>query len=320
MKSKKWVLMALLLSFVPYFIFSFLVLNFKNLYMNQEYPMWNDVKNKIYNNSNHEFDILYIGDSRAKAGLIVKDFEVLTKLQVLNLTIGGSTPIEGYYSIKEILKNNQIDKIILSYAPFHIAHADSYWHRTVKFEFFKDDIYEEIYQNALKMNESYFLERSYKDYKIKIGLYLTDFQNGIRYKRWIKNYEVYNYLNESKGHYYFGKLNGTSDLNSEASIKLFKPLPLIDFYLKEIVKLANEYGIKIFWFTMPFNKSSFDKTSEQYIKEYNIYINSFSSDNFIVLNSLYYKEDKEFGDPSHLYLGAKDVTLELSNLINILNK
>ena len=27
--------------------------------------------------------------------------------------------------------------------------------------------------------------------------------------------EVYNYLNESKGHYYFGKLNGTSDLNSE---------------------------------------------------------------------------------------------------------
>ena len=65
---------------------------------------------------------------------------------------------------------------------------------------------------------------------------------------------------------------------------------------------------------MPFNKASYIKTSPDYKNSYNNYINSFANKNFIVLNQLYYKEDKNFGDPSHLFLGSKEVTFELLEL------
>lgn len=316
MKSRNWIIFALLISFVLYIIFSLIVLNFKSIYMNQEYPMWLDVKNKINNSSKIDFDIIYLGDSRAKAGLIVNEFEDKTNYKVLNLSIGGSTPIEGYYSLKNVLlQNSKIDKIILSYAPFHLAKVDSYWNRTVKFNFLTESEYEEIYQNALMIKEKSFLIKDYKDYKIKTGLYLMDFSNGIVQKRWKNNYEVSKYLETSNGHYYFGRARGTSGLNHEASTSNFKVLPLIDFYLKEIINLCKENNIKIFWFTMPFNKSSYENITQEYKINYNEYIDSFASKYFIVLNQLYYIEDINFGDPSHLYLGSYHVTNELTELL-----
>jgi hypothetical protein len=65
---------------------------------------------------------------------------------------------------------------------------------------------------------------------------------------------------------------------------------------------------------MPFNKSSFDKMNSSFKNNYNKYIKLLGDRyNMTVLNKLYYLENENFGDSSHLFYGAEKVTLEIKN-------
>ena len=278
--------------------------------------MWMQVKNNMNQNHKHKIDIVYLGDSRAKAAFIVNKFEENSKLNVLNFSIGGATPIEGYYSLKNFLKHNQVKNILISYAPFHLTKQDVFWDRTVKFSFLKNEEYEEIHSNAELFKDRYILDKNYLDYKIKTGIYAIEFFKGISSLRWRLNKKTYAELIKSKGHYYFGRNDGSSDLNDESKEKNFLPSLLINSYLQNIIKLAQENNMKIYWYTMPFNESSFRQTSENYISRFEKYINDFASDNFIVLNTLNYQNDKNFGDASHLFSGAINTTIDIKNKLD----
>ena len=58
------------------------------------------------------------------------------EINSINLSVGGGTPIEGYYTLLEYLKNNKKPLyILLSYGPFHFEQADWFWTRNVRFDF-----------------------------------------------------------------------------------------------------------------------------------------------------------------------------------------
>jgi hypothetical protein len=293
--------------------YSYTVLNYKMLYMNNEYPMWMDVHRKINNDNDSIFNLIYIGDSRAKVGFKPNKFDTNT-VKSLNLALGGATPIEGYYTLKNYLSNNKLQYLIISYAPFHLSQQDSYWNRTVKFNFLLDSDYKEIHDSALVLNDATTLgDEEYLNYKIYTGKYLIEFCKGLLFQRWNTNKHTFNYLQVSKGHYYFGRNSKATGLNKEAATKTsFKPSELINFYLDKTLELANKNNIKVFWYSMPFNESSFDAVTDVFKKEYNQYIKNLSARHKLtVLNTLFYLDNTQFSDPSHLFMGVDEVTKDI---------
>lgn len=315
---KKFILHVLIIVLGIYSIFVYIIFNHKMLYMNQEYPMWLNIKNIINSKSDAKYDLIMIGDSRAKAGYIPNN-NLTLKSQ--SLAIGGGTPIEGYYILKKYLQNNPIPKkIIFSFAPSHLDSVDVYWERTVKFDFLNQGEYIEIEKNAMLIEDknTLGLNKSYIDYKIPL-MYGNDFKNGIIERRWNVNKIVYKDCTNSKGHYFFGRENFANGFNAESSKASFNQSKLIAFYFIKLIKLAKVHHIQIYYYTMPFNRSSFEKTPKHYKDGYNRYISKIATDyNISICNKLSFLTNDNFGDPSHLFHGANISTREIVNCV--LNK
>ena len=65
---------------------------------------------------------------------------------------------------------------------------------------------------------------------------------------------------------------------------------------------------------MPFNESSYRKMNKDYKSQYDNYINNLGLKyDMKILNTLDYLTDDNFGDPSHLYNGVEQVTLDIKN-------
>ncbi len=311
---KKFIGLVFFIVIILYASYSYFVLNYKILYLDQEYPMWLQVKNIINNTTSNKIDLMIIGDSRAKAGFIPNEL----KIKSINLSLGGASPIEGFFTLKKYLKNNpKPTHIIFSYTPTHLANDSYYWSRTVPFEFLMDSNYKEIELLAHKMNEKPIIKNNkrYTDYKYPKS-YASSFKNGIIGRRWLKNKIVLKKCQISKGHYYFGIKNGDNGLNKETSQSKFKKSKLQEYYFNKLLTLAKSNYIKLYYYNMPFNKSSFSKVNNNYINEYNTYINKLSVKyNMKQCNNIFYMENSNFGDASHLFKGAKYNTFKIYECI-----
>lgn len=312
---KKFLLFVFLAVLIIISLYSYIVLNHKNIYMNQEYPMWTSIKNKMNKNHNGKYNLLFIGDSRAKTGFIPNEFD-MNELKSLNLSIGGGTPIEAYFSLKSYLEHNRenaADYLLLSYAPFHLMMQDSYWNRTVRFDFLKEFEYASILRVAEKLKDKDTLgniENQQSDFYT--GKYLVEFFRGMIFFRWKKNKEVSNHLEQFNDHYYFGRNNEASSLSQETNFIDFKPSKLLNYYFEKTLLLAEEHNIKVYYYTMPLSELSYTNTSLKFVQSYDLYIQNLSKKYKIVtLNSLTYRENSYFGDASHLYKGASIVTNDI---------
>jgi hypothetical protein len=287
------------------------------LYLDPEYPMWLEVKHRIYNHSSSVMDIVIVGDSRAKAGFKPN---ILENLNSVNLAVGGATPIEGYFTIKHYLKNNQKPRnIILSYTPTHLESDNCYFSRTVPFDFLNEEEYKEVEKLGYKFNETYISKsnKSYKDYKYSF-IYENHFKDGSIILRYLKNRTFYNDSKKFKGYHWFGRGKVAHGLSAEAERQTnFVYSKLHNFYLEKMLNLLSNNKIYIYYYTMPFNKSSFNVIKNQeYINGYITYINSLSKKyNMEICNTPFYMSDDNFGDPSHLFKGVNENTYKLYNCI-----
>ncbi|HFU76675.1 MAG TPA: hypothetical protein ENK66_10565 [Arcobacter sp.] len=315
---KKFVFALFILSFSLIGIYSYIVLNYKHLYMSQEYPMWSSIKSKMYTNHQGKYNFLFIGDSRAKTGFIPKDFDEKTGFTTLNLSIGGGTPIEGYFSLKTYIENNK-DKlakhVLLSYAPFHLVMQDSYWSRTVRFDFLKKEEYHDILNMAEKLNDVSTLgnlEDQQSDFYT--GKYLIEFFKGITQMRWKTNQKVAKELILSHDHCYFGGSSEATSLCQETEYKHFNPSKLLDNFFKRTLVLARKNGMELYYYTMPLSELSYKHVNVEFVSEYNRYIKDLSkSYKMKSLNTLTYRENTYFGDASHLFKGATIITSEIAD-------
>jgi hypothetical protein len=298
-------------------LYSLIVLKFKMLYMDPEYPMWLEVKHRIYNNSSITMDIVVVGDSRAKAGFKPT---LLIGVNSVNLAVGGATPIEGYFTIKHYLENNpKPDNIILSYTPTHLESDNCWFSRTVPFNFLNKKEYEEVENFGYKFHETYISEsnKNYKDYEYPF-IYGNRFKEGLIHLRWIKNKTFYSDSKKLMGYHWFGKEKVAHGLNAEAKRQThFIYSKLHNFYLEKMLKLLNNNKINIYYYTMPFNKSSFDIVKKQeYINGYTAYVDQLAQKyNMVICNIPFYMTDDNFGDPSHLFKGVNENTYKLYNCI-----
>ncbi|HFU75035.1 MAG TPA: hypothetical protein ENK66_02195 [Arcobacter sp.] len=301
-------------------IYSVFVLNFKMYYMNAEYPMWQEVKDRSSNKTNIIEDIVILGDSRAKAGFKPS---ILKKTSSINLSMGGATPLEGYYTIKKYLNHNPNPKnLIISYTPVHLSISyGCFFSRTVPFDFLENNEYSQVEKLALQFSEFALLEKNaefdtgenatYIKYKFPM-IYGKSFINGILHREWLKNYNFYKYLKKERGYHYFGTKDISHGLNEETEEKQFVVSRLYDYYFKKILILMNKKHIKVYSYVMPFNETSFKAVKKQYDDQYEKYLLSLSKKyNMKICNKVFYMPDSAFGDSSHLFHGVKKSTIDI---------
>jgi hypothetical protein len=272
--------------------------------MDREYPMWVYTKNVINTKSNLKYDLVAIGDSRVKAGFIPLNGGI-------NLSLGGGTPMEGYYTLKKYLQNNPApNKLIISYISGHLTSFSNYWKRTVPFEFITAEDHQEIMGMAKKYNELAITSASkkYTDYLFP-NTYASNFKNGILGARWITNMSVLESAQISRGQHFFGTNNFSNGLSGDAYRKSFIASKFHTYYLTKLIRLAKDNHIEVYFYYMPHNNSSFKKMNVNVKNAYKDFIFNISKENGMqICNAPFYMTNDKFGDPSHLYLGAEENT------------
>ena len=321
--NKKFICFAFSIAIALFLGYSYFVLNYKMLYLSPEYPIWMHVKNVINSKTDDDIKLLVIGDSRAKAGFIPNENK---GIKSFNLSLGGGTPVEGYFTLLKYLKRNKLpEKIVISYTAGHLSGGNLYWPKTVPFEFLADNEYQEIERLALQLNELPITasNQEFGDYKFP-NKYRSQFRNGISERRWSKNKKILEECELSKGHHFFGTSSGSNRLNrlnrlnyeATSSKTEFNESKLQGYYLNKLLELARTNNIELYFYIMPFNQSSFEKANKPYLKSYTNYILNLSVKYKMTLcNVPFFMKNEYFGDPSHLFKGAKKSTLKINNCV-----
>jgi len=309
--SIRFLLSALITFMILYSISLFVVQKYQLYYESREYPMWVHVKRLINTESETKQKLILIGDSRAKAG-----YEpALSEDNTLNLTVGGSTPIEGYFILQTFLRNNPVPSaLVLSYSPLHLTHGMYFWERTVKYDFLTDNELAKITDDLVEYNDPGVGEvNQIWKYKYLTSMYISSVVQGIKKKRWIINKKVKHDLVSSKGHAYFGTREGTTSLNGEVKFaNNFKRSELIHYYFVKLIELAKSKSIKVYWYTMPFNQASCEVVSSDLVNNFNKYIDFVEKKTkFSVIKKIHCMDNRYFGDGSHVYKGSELTTKDI---------
>lgn len=299
------IVVKLLILLVPFFVilplYSCL---FKEYYMDDEYAMYRQQKDYVTKTGAGDKTII-LGDSRAKAGFVPANLPE----GCYNLSLGGATPIEGYYSLKEYLENHPTPKtIILSYAPMHYMDVDTLWTRSVYFHTFDTEDFLELVGTAGQYeNTEHIL---IKNYPAEYAMYKTYMPNkyatalkkaGFVF-RYEKTKEKYALMEEQKGQSYYGTAEYSDSFNGEAKVTDFEENDVITHYLKEIFNLCEVYNIQVIVKNMPMNEASYQILTEAFRLHYEEYMQSMTAQfpRVCFQTALYAYENDCFGDADHL--------------------
>lgn len=308
--NKSFTFAVMVFTTILFGLYSYIIINHKMLYMNVEYAMWHYASGMSQSTVDKQYNFITLGDSRIKSAFIPLEFDD-DKLSSLNLSLGGSSAIEGYYTLKKYLENNQAPEyLLLGYSPGILSEQPFYWERTVRFQYLTNEEYDEVENLSASLDDHQTIgEGNYLDYKVYTGKYITDFINGVTDLRWSANAQMIEDLRVSKGHYYFGTNEGATGRSFEATVEDFHLSKLLGKYIEMTIVMAQEFGIKVYWYTPPVNTASIDLITPEYKAGYGEYMDKLTQQHGVtVLTQIHDVENKYFSDSHHLYRGAPMVT------------
>ena len=270
--------------------------------MDEEYPSWKYQKDLSLNGP--AYDTLILGDSTAKAGLIPNNLGD----NVINLAMGGATPIEIYYTLDRYLEHHDApENVFIMFTPYHYSFLDNFWQRTMYFNYLNTGETFEVLKNARDVSEEAILEDSYLldtvSYRLRLpNKYLPAMYNSGFIGRQGTNERIYNEIAANRGQYYFGTADGCSDHNYESNYTALNLSPMVDLYMRKLLTLCSENNIHVVLEQAPMNTASYDLLDETYVNEYTAYMELLSKDypDMTVDTIIAHYEDAYFGDASHL--------------------
>ncbi|NLG04363.1 MAG: hypothetical protein GX567_11140 [Clostridia bacterium] len=271
-------------------------------YMDQEYPSWHYERTMA--RSANGYDTLVIGDSTAKAGMIP---DVLGE-DVINLSMGGATPIEIYYAMEHYLDTHEAPAhVFIMFTPYHYSFLDNFWQRTMYFNYLTTQETLELFQTAKQNKDEEILSPNYQvdalAYRLRLpNKYLPAMINSRLIGRSDSNHEIYAQLIDSRGQSYFGTLDGCSDRNYESNYTALNLSPTVDIYMRRLLDLCTEHQINVIVEQAPMNTTSYEHLDPVYKQEYSDYMKLLKSDYpAITINTeIEHYEDTYYGDASHL--------------------
>lgn len=210
------------------------------------YYLWN----KETANTSHEetYDVIILGDSIANAGYM----PALLSDSCLNLSLGGTTPIENYYTLQDWLDHNPAPKVCyISFADFHFLRSDCFWSRSIYTHRYRFPQELEILMTAYQYQEPSILTKNYATDFVEYALCLPDkymtalvnAQFNQRYKGNLASKQI----DELYGGRYI-KRTVTEAAEATAAIKKtasgkFGMNPVFDYYYRKLIELCVENNI-----------------------------------------------------------------------------
>ena len=276
---------------------------------NSDFVRQFEAHQKMSDLSKKNFNII-IGDSRADFGL--KD----PLSSFTNLSLRGSTPLEGYLTINKILNQGiKIDSIIISYGPLLVHTQLTYFSQTKYYDLFDDNfskqelVYAEALEDPVYKSTNGWINESIPKAFYPIYYSILDFLAAIT------GYP-YSIINFSKNQIELDKTNLdpfciSPEINRAGS---YKESLTNEVYLNKIFEILNKNKIKYFYVHTPLIETSQLPTSKNY---WSYYYNKTKKLNPIN-DSLPLFESSLFRDCAHLnYKGASIFSEIIFNKIRI---
>lgn len=286
-------------------------INGRMWFLDPEYPMW-VAKIQMVRNCDHGQTII-LGDSKPVAGLIPR----LIGNNVVNLALGGASPIESTYLVEGILKcPSRPRRAIISFSPAIFMQPEVYWTRSAAFGLLTFQQMEEVrlasqrlgdptvYSQAQGGFHFYGLLANYWRRFSLPSYYFPAMLNAVFINRKERNDGVLDTVLRARGHYFFGTAARTDwPSPDEPKILKFKPSPLLDYYFDKLISLLHDNDISAYFVGMPLNEMTDRAMRPELREEFAAYLNQVEKRHrkFRVLGgALPVLPPEYFGDPDHL--------------------
>lgn len=281
-------------------------------YMDGEYPYWTQQKDYVLQDADQQ-EILLLGDSRMKEDVFALEFHD----DAYNLAVGGASPAEMYYSLKDYIEHHPMPKmVIVAFGPMHYDDEDTkiFTERNAYFHYFS-------YDRLIEVNNVY-KELDGKDYSEKIvqyvyrmpSIYMKPILRSLVWPRTQENEDKYNEAVVTKGHMPNSTNQVTHVRPPEIEKNSFIPLESHTFYMNKIIEMCLDNDIEIHIEQLPMGEHGLPELEASgYMDEYRQYMKHFADQYGIDVNDdIPGYEDRYFGDVSHLNEeGAHKFTSEL---------
>jgi hypothetical protein len=276
---------------------------------NNEHFMWTFqkkvMKKKFIGRKN-----LIIGDSRALAFFDPK----FLKHHFINLSIGGASPFEGFISLRNFLKQNQVDTIIISYALSHYMGSELLNMRTLAFHLPTADELDKL--ERLESKYGITIDNEKPDLMTLIRRIRFENQDPLVYREtFINNLlglfkrdareRLNQEMTESDGHASFGVSDSSAEFGEESYMDQnsnFPINPLCLSYLDSIYQLSEINHIRMILAFTPVNFKTYEYIKDS--KFYAFYENFLDSlktryDDVALFDQYKFLPNQFFGDPNH---------------------
>ncbi len=231
--------------------------------------IWN--KNICTKEPDNKYEVVILGDSCANAAYIPE----LMSDKTVNLSLGGTTPMENYYTMKEYLENNDSPKsVYISFADQHLYGDECFYTRILfNHRYSISDCYEMI-MTAKEYNDAYIYTdsaiRDFIEYELYLpNKYITSLSNACFFTRYDENKKAYKSNDNHQGRYI--KRCNDEWFAEEVVYESFTVSPLLDYYYRELIKLCitNDITVHIVKLPLPNSNVFLESYNNQWDEYYN---------------------------------------------------
>lgn len=273
--------------------------------MSPEYPMWKQAREVATTPDELRADVVVLGDSRAKAGLVP---EILGQ-DALSLTLGGATPIELRWLLREYLENHPTPRrLVISVTPGHLIHAEAFWERSVKFGLLSSAEVDALMGREAQLGDevlSASLAAPWQSnlYRWRLApIYYGEYVASLGVLRRAKNEVVLAQLERDRGRYHFGTADAALLPSEEAEWTSFAPSPLLVHEFDALLEEASALPCDVAFVLAPISERTAEQLDARFAREFGEFLAA-RAQQFpkiaIEVEQPVYPNDA-FGDPSHL--------------------
>ena len=231
-------------------------------YLDPEYPAWLAKERMLA--ACDVGSVLILGDSRAAADVMPARLPG----RVVNLAVGGGEPIEAYSVLHRALAcADPPQRIILSFDAGHFTRPDLFWERSVAFGFVGPAAVARLARVSARLHDwSVYRERRPPGLpsRLRAALYAVRFPvlyfapllHAGLFLRWWENRAALAAALAARGQYFFGTAPGSAVVAVDGHLHRFRPLPVLDWYFRRLLRLARARGIPVDFVAMPMNAAT----------------------------------------------------------------